>query len=85
MPVSTLLAPNLIAGATSSLGRALCHALAKQGAHLVLGCRDPTAAQALVQELHQTEPSCKAQVLHCDLSSVKTAAESAAAFKVCVN
>jgi len=69
---------DILSGALSCIGRSLCRALSRQGAHLVLGCRDRAAGEELAKEL---APS-RVTVVTCDLSSLNLAQAAAAEFKV---
>ncbi len=73
----------LITGATGGIGRAAAIELARRGADLALVARDPTKAEATVDELRQTAPGVEARFFPADLADLPrvraAAAEIAAA------
>lgn len=69
-----------ITGPTSGIGRASCFALAAQGAHLILFCRNQEKGDALVQELLEqgAQPPELIPMDLADLGSVRRAASAVA-------
>ena len=63
----------VVTGAGNGLGRAICLALAAQGAHVILVGRDGAKLGRVAQELVQSDASVKA--VPCDVSDVAAVAE----------
>jgi NAD(P)-dependent dehydrogenase (short-subunit alcohol dehydrogenase family) len=60
----------LITGATSGIGRAAAHALARQGADLVLVARDPARGEAAVEEIMRASGNPAIELLCGDLGEL---------------
>jgi retinol dehydrogenase-12 len=59
----------MITGASNGIGKAAAHELAKEGAELLLVCRNAERAQATVEEIKQRSGNSKVEYLLADLSS----------------
>ena len=60
----------LVTGANSGIGYQAALALARQGAHVLLGCRDAGKGQAALQQLQREAPGASAEVRLLDLASL---------------
>jgi NAD(P)-dependent dehydrogenase (short-subunit alcohol dehydrogenase family) len=70
-----------ITGANAGLGKETALALAKQGAHIVMLCRNAEKAEAARQEIiHQTGNS-NIEIIPCDLADLNSVRQAAAEFK----
>uniref|UniRef100_A0A8C4QDE2 Retinol dehydrogenase 14b n=1 Tax=Eptatretus burgeri TaxID=7764 RepID=A0A8C4QDE2_EPTBU len=62
----------LVTGANSGIGRATVVALARQGARVLLACRDKDAANQVIEEIRQDMPDAKLVFKHLDLASISS-------------
>jgi NAD(P)-dependent dehydrogenase (short-subunit alcohol dehydrogenase family) len=70
----------VITGGNSGIGRATSVELAKQGAQLVLACRDPQAAEPVAQEIRKESGNENVVVRELDLASLASVRRFAASF-----
>lgn len=69
----------IVTGANSGIGLTTATQLAKQGAHVVLACRRPEAAEEAVADIRSAHPSASVELLQLDLgdlASVRAFAET---------
>jgi NAD(P)-dependent dehydrogenase (short-subunit alcohol dehydrogenase family) len=71
----------LVTGANTGIGKMTALALAKQGAHTVLLCRNASKAEAARQEIIKKSGHDRIEVLICDLSSQVSIREAASKFR----
>ena len=71
----------LITGTTSGIGRETARALAKDGCHLVMACRDEMKARKLAATLKQESGNSNIETLACDLSSLASVRRAVAEFR----
>ena len=71
----------VITGTTHGIGRATSRELARAGKTVVMLCRDVTAANAVRDEIVQHAPRARVEVVRCDLSSLASVREAAAAVR----
>ncbi len=60
----------LITGANSGIGYQAALELARQGAHVLLGCRNAAKGQAALERLHREAPGASAEVVALDMASL---------------
>jgi NAD(P)-dependent dehydrogenase (short-subunit alcohol dehydrogenase family) len=70
----------LITGANSGIGFQAAVELARHGAHVLLGCRNATKAQAALQRLQSEVPNASAEIVELDMASLASIRAFAAAF-----
>ncbi len=68
----------LITGANSGLGLATALALARAGAQITLGCRDPQRGQAALAQVRAAGPEVATDLVPLDLANLKSVKECAA-------
>jgi NAD(P)-dependent dehydrogenase (short-subunit alcohol dehydrogenase family) len=71
----------LITGTTSGIGRETARALAADGQHLVMACRDEMRARELAAQLKADTGNDAIETLACDLSSLASVRRAAAEFR----
>ncbi len=71
----------LITGTTSGIGRETARALAADGHHLVMACRDGIRARDLAAALKHETGNAKIETLTCDLSSLASVRRAVAEFR----
>jgi NAD(P)-dependent dehydrogenase (short-subunit alcohol dehydrogenase family) len=71
----------VITGATHGIGRVTSRELARAGKMLVMLCRDVTAASTVRFEIMRHAPRARIEVVHCDLASLASVREAAAAVR----
>ena len=71
----------LITGTTSGIGRETARALAQDGYHLVMACRDEMKARELAGSLKQESGNDSIETLACDLSSLASVRRAVAEFR----
>ena len=71
----------LITGASAGLGKETALALAKQGAHVVMLCRNADKAEAVKAELIQQSGNSHIDILLCDLADLNAVKRAALEFK----
>jgi len=71
----------VITGTTHGIGRVTSRELACAGKTVVMLCRDVTAAGAVRDEIRRHAPGARVEVVRCDLSSLASVRESAAAVR----
>jgi len=71
----------LVTGASSGIGKQTALALARDGAEVVMICRDRTKAEAAVAEIRAAVPDAKLDMLYADLSSLAEVRRVAAEFR----
>jgi NAD(P)-dependent dehydrogenase (short-subunit alcohol dehydrogenase family) len=71
----------LITGPTAGIGREIARALARQGAELVLGCRDLERGRRTAEELRALPGAAGVEVMQIDTSSQRSIREFAKAFR----
>ena len=71
----------LITGTTSGIGRETARALAQDGCHLVMACRDEIRAGETRQALISETGNDAIEVIRCDLSSLASVRRAAAEFR----
>lgn len=71
----------VVTGANSGLGFQTTLELARQGASVILACRDQAKTQAAIQQIKQIVPSAKLEFMALDLADLNSVAAFAAAFK----
>jgi NAD(P)-dependent dehydrogenase (short-subunit alcohol dehydrogenase family) len=69
----------VITGATHGIGRVTSRELARAGKTVVMLCRDVTAASAVRSEIMRHAPRARIEVVRCDLASLASVREAAAA------
>ena len=67
----------LITGANSGLGYQTSLALARKGARVLMGCRDPRRAAAALVQLRSEVPGAQAEVVPLDLASLASIEQAA--------
>jgi NAD(P)-dependent dehydrogenase (short-subunit alcohol dehydrogenase family) len=70
----------LITGANSGIGYQAALELARNGAHVLLGCRSAAKGQAALERLHREAPGCSAEVAELDMASLASIHSFAASF-----
>ncbi len=70
----------LITGANSGIGKETTRALARQGATIVMACRNLSKANAVCEEIKQESDNPHLKVMHLDLASLSSIREFAARF-----
>jgi len=71
----------LITGTTSGIGQATARALAADGYHLVMACRDESRAREFRQALIEETGNNNIEVIRCDLSSLGSVRRAVAEFR----
>lgn len=71
----------LITGGNAGIGKATAIGLAKQGAEVIIACRNETKAKAAVEDIKKESNSSKISYLNLDLSSFKSIRQCVADFK----
>jgi NAD(P)-dependent dehydrogenase (short-subunit alcohol dehydrogenase family) len=71
----------VITGTTHGIGRVTSRELARAGKSVVMLCRDVTAAGAVRDEIMRHAPGARVEVVHCDLASLASVREAAAAVR----
>jgi NAD(P)-dependent dehydrogenase (short-subunit alcohol dehydrogenase family) len=71
----------VITGTTHGIGRVASRELARAGKTVVMLCRDLTAASAVRAEIMQHAPRARVEVVRCDLASLASVREAAAAVR----
>jgi len=71
----------VITGTTHGIGRVTSRELARAGKTVVMLCRDVTAAGAVRDEIRGHAPGARVEVVRCDLSSLASVREAAAAVR----
>jgi NAD(P)-dependent dehydrogenase (short-subunit alcohol dehydrogenase family) len=71
----------VITGTTHGLGRVTSRELARAGKTVVMLCRDVTAASAVRDEIVRQAPRARVEVIRCDLASLASVREAAAAVR----
>jgi NAD(P)-dependent dehydrogenase (short-subunit alcohol dehydrogenase family) len=71
----------VITGATHGIGRVTSRELARAGKTVVMLCRDVTAASAVRFEIMRNAPRARIEVVRCDLASLASVREAAAAVR----
>lgn len=71
----------LITGTTSGIGRETARALAADGRHLVMACRDEMKARQLAEALKRETGNSAIEALACDLSSLASVRRAVAEFR----
>jgi NAD(P)-dependent dehydrogenase (short-subunit alcohol dehydrogenase family) len=69
----------VITGTTHGIGRVTSRELARAGKTVVMLCRDVTAASAVRDEIMRHAPRARVEVVRCDLASLASVREAAAA------
>ncbi len=67
----------LITGANSGIGFEAARALAEHGAHVLLGCRNPTRAAEALDRIRAGTPDASVEVLEIDLADLDSVAAAA--------
>jgi len=71
----------VITGTTHGIGRVTSRELSRAGRTVVMLCRDLPAAHAVREEIIREVPAATVQVVHCDLASLASVREGAAAVR----
>jgi NAD(P)-dependent dehydrogenase (short-subunit alcohol dehydrogenase family) len=71
----------VITGTTHGIGRVTSRELARAGKTVVMLCRDVRAASAVRNEIRRHAPRARVEVIHCDLASLESVREAAAAVR----
>ena len=71
----------VITGTTHGIGRVTSRELARAGKTVVMLCRDVAAASAVRDEIVQHAPRARVEVVRCDLASLASVREAAAAVR----
>ncbi len=71
----------VITGTTHGIGRVTARELAQAGRAVVMLCRDVAAGRAVRAEILRQAPNAELHVVHCDLASLASVRESAAAVR----
>jgi len=71
----------VITGTTHGIGRVTSRELARAGKTVVMLCRDVTAASAVRDEIMRHAPRARVEVVRCDLASLASVREAAAAIR----
>jgi NAD(P)-dependent dehydrogenase (short-subunit alcohol dehydrogenase family) len=71
----------VITGTTHGIGRVTSRELARAGKTVVMLCRDVTAASAVRAEIVRHAPRARVEVVRCDLASLASVREAAAAVR----
>jgi retinol dehydrogenase 12 len=71
----------VITGTTHGIGRVTSRELARAGKTVVMLCRDVTAADAVRAEIGRHAPHARVEVVRCDLASLASVREAAAAVR----
>jgi NAD(P)-dependent dehydrogenase (short-subunit alcohol dehydrogenase family) len=71
----------VITGTTHGIGRVRSRELARAGKTVVMLCRDLTAASAVRDEIMRHSPRARLEVVRCDLASLASVREAAAAVR----
>ncbi len=70
----------IVTGASTGIGRVTALELARQGAHVVLVCRNREKGESAIAEIQEKTGSTKTELLLCDMSSQKDIRRAAAEF-----
>ena len=62
----------VVTGANSGLGYATSQSLAKQGAHVLMVCRNPSRGQAALEQIRAKTPSARLTLLIGDTSKLES-------------
>ena len=68
----------VITGTTNGIGLVTAKELAKQGHQLIMLCRNPDAAQSLIEQINLETPGSNVTTINCDLASLES-------IKTCIN
>ncbi|RKT82395.1 NAD(P)-dependent dehydrogenase, short-chain alcohol dehydrogenase family [Saccharopolyspora antimicrobica] len=71
----------VVTGANSGIGYVTARELARRGAHVVLGCRNPVRGQAALERLRTELPDARIELHQVDLASLRSVAEFAESFE----
>ena len=71
----------VITGTTHGIGRVTSHELARAGKTVIMLCRDVTAASTVRDEIMRHSPRARIEVVRCDLASLASVREAAAAVR----
>ncbi len=71
----------VITGTTHGIGRVTSRELARAGKTVIMLCRDVTAASVVRDEIVRQVPRARLEVIHCDLASLASVREAAAAVR----
>jgi NAD(P)-dependent dehydrogenase (short-subunit alcohol dehydrogenase family) len=71
----------VITGTTHGIGRVASRELARAGRTVVMLCRNVAAAEAVREEIIALAPRARVHVVHCDLASLASVREAAAAVR----
>ena len=71
----------VITGTTHGIGRVTSRELARAGKTVVMLCRDVAAAGVVRAEIQRQAPGARVEVIHCDLASLASVREAAAAVR----
>ncbi|MGN6451822.1 MAG: SDR family oxidoreductase [Steroidobacteraceae bacterium] len=71
----------VITGTTHGIGRVTSRELARAGKTVIMLCRDVAAADAVRAEIMRQAPRARIEVVHCDLASLDSVREAAAAIR----
>ena len=71
----------VITGTTHGIGRVTSRELARAGKTVIMLCRDVTAASAVRDEIMRDAPRARVEVVRCDLASLASVREAAAAVR----
>ncbi len=78
MPISQTI---LVTGANKGIGYEICRQLARRGARVFLGARDPARGQAAVESLKAENPAADVEFLLNDVSSTESIDQAVAALR----
>ncbi|WIA37711.1 hypothetical protein OEZ86_014595 [Tetradesmus obliquus] len=71
----------IITGSNTGLGKEAAMVLAARGAEVVMAVRDTTRGEAAAQDIRTKHPTANVKVMACDLSSLASVKDFAAAYK----